>query len=110
MIDPLHFSGTNSSYDGFALDKPIVTLPARFQRGRYTLACYKMMGLSDCVVETPEAYVELAVRLACEDDFQAAISDHIRQRKAVLFEDRTAVSECERLFLEMIADAQTRST
>src|SRR5262249_8201747 len=35
LLDPLHYGGVNSSYDGFSLHKPIVTLPTRYQRGRY---------------------------------------------------------------------------
>src|SRR5207244_780770 len=34
LLDPLHFGGGNTSYEGLALGVPIVTMPSRFLRGR----------------------------------------------------------------------------
>src|SRR5439155_24433799 len=36
VLDPFHFGGCNTSCEAFAFGRPIVTLPARFLRGRYT--------------------------------------------------------------------------
>src|SRR5262249_25569769 len=50
LLDPLHFNGVNSTYDGISMGKPIVTMPSGFHRGRYTYACYQRMEMTDCVV------------------------------------------------------------
>ena len=36
LLDPPYFGGVNTTYDGISLAKPIVTMPSRFHRGRYT--------------------------------------------------------------------------
>ena len=39
ILDTPHFSGGNTSYEAFALAKPIVTLDSAFMRGRVTQVC-----------------------------------------------------------------------
>ena len=93
LLDPLHFGGVNSSYDGFSLNKPIVTLPSQFQRGRYTLACYKKMGILDCVASDPRQYIDIAVALGTDAAFRDQVVEKIRRESPVLFEDLEAVRE-----------------
>ncbi|OFX13773.1 MAG: hypothetical protein A2516_09340 [Alphaproteobacteria bacterium RIFOXYD12_FULL_60_8] len=64
LLDPLYFSGGNSTLEAFALGAPVVTLPRRHLRERVTLACYRKMGIEGWVAETPEGYVEMAVKVA----------------------------------------------
>ena len=52
MLDPLHYSGGNTSLEAFALGTPIVTWPGEFMRGRHTHGFYKLMDLDDCVAPT----------------------------------------------------------
>ena len=52
MLDPLHYSGGNTSLEAFALGTPIVTWPGAFMRGRHTHGFYKLMELDDCVAAT----------------------------------------------------------
>lgn len=106
LLDPLHFGGVNTTYDGLSLNKPIVTLPSRFQRGRYTLACYKKMGVLDCVAASPERYIEIAVALGTEPAFLADMVEKIRRASPVLFEDIEAVREHERIFGELIGKSR----
>lgn len=103
LLDPLHFGGVNGSYDAFSLNQPVVTLPSKFHRGRYTLGCYKKMGLTDLVASSAEHYVEIALALGTRPDFHAAMVETIVQASPALFEDMEAVREHERLFDELIA-------
>jgi predicted O-linked N-acetylglucosamine transferase (SPINDLY family) len=107
LLDPPHFGGVNSSYDGFSLNRPIVTLPSRFQRGRYTWACYKKMGVIDCVASSAEHYVDIAVALGSDAEYRAAIADKIREASGVLFDDLAAVREHERIWSALVAQARS---
>jgi protein O-GlcNAc transferase len=102
LLDPLHFAGSNTSYDGLSLAKPIVTLPTRFERSRYTLGCYQKMSFSDCVANDPRQYVEIALALGTDREFCSAITTKIRAANPVLFEDVQAVREHERIFSELV--------
>jgi predicted O-linked N-acetylglucosamine transferase (SPINDLY family) len=103
MLDPIHFGGGNTSYEGLAFATPIVTLPGAFLRGRITYALYRKMGLLDCVVETPAEYVERAVRLGSDRAYRADISRKIQAAADVLYEDPAEVRELER-FLAWAAE------
>ena len=107
LLDPLHFAGGNSTYDGFSLNKPIVTLPLEFARGRYTLACYKKMGMSDCVASTPEEYVEMAVALGTDPGLRSRVEAKTRETSDAIFEDADAVREHVRIFSELVELARS---
>lgn len=102
MLDPIHFSGVSTTYDCLSLNKPIVTWPSAFHRGRYTLGCYKRMGMLDCVATSADEYVRIAVKLASDATYRDEISKRIGETKWHLFEDRMAISEHERLFRELV--------
>jgi predicted O-linked N-acetylglucosamine transferase (SPINDLY family) len=102
LLDPRHFVGGNSSYEGLGLGIPIVTLPSQFLRGRITYALYKKMNVMDCVAESREEYVRLAIELGTDRARRETIRSKIRETSGVLFEDFQAVRGL-RDFLESLA-------
>jgi protein O-GlcNAc transferase len=100
ILDTIHYGGgANTIYDALAAGTPVVTLPGRFHRGRWGYAAYARIGVMDCVVDSPEAYVALALRLGSDPNYRTTISDKIRQQANVLFEDHQAVEELAAFFL-----------
>jgi predicted O-linked N-acetylglucosamine transferase (SPINDLY family) len=108
LLDPPHFCGVNTTYDALALGKPIVTLPSGYHRGGYSSGCYRKMGYTACVAASTENYMDLAVRLGTDADYRQSVEENIQQLNRQLFEDQDAVSECERIFQELIDRARTR--
>ncbi len=109
-LDTVHYSGgANSVYDALAVGTPAVTLPTGLHRGRYTLAAYRAIGMTACVAETANQYVDLAVQLASDSDRRRAISNEIAATRGALFDNRAAVRELEDLF-ETLAIEGRRST
>jgi predicted O-linked N-acetylglucosamine transferase (SPINDLY family) len=106
LLDPLHFGGVNTTYDGLALDKPIVTMPSQFHRGRYTYGCYRRMELDDCVASSSEEYVRKAVALGTDADYRRFVVERIRGAKHRIFQDREAVREHERIFQTLVDKVQ----
>jgi protein O-GlcNAc transferase len=98
LLDPIHFGGGNTSYEGLALGAPIVTLPSRFLRGRITFALYKQMGMLDCVVHSPQEYVELALRLGTDKSYRDQVRDRILEGNGVLYQNSAGVKELEEFF------------
>ncbi len=103
LLDPIHFGGGNTAYEALGLGVPVVTWPSALLRGRITQALYQKMGVPDCVVWGPEAYVDLAVRLGTEPDFRAEVAAKIRAASGELYEDPGAVIELEEFFKEAVA-------
>jgi predicted O-linked N-acetylglucosamine transferase (SPINDLY family) len=98
LLDPLHYSGGNTSFEAFACGTPIVTLPSAFLRGRITRGLYQRMNLTDCVVASPEDYVLKAVRLATDEAYRTDVRERIMANSGLLFEDHQSLHEFERFF------------
>jgi protein O-GlcNAc transferase len=100
LLDPLHFGGGNTSYEGLAFGVPIVTLPSRFLRGRITYALYKQMDMLDCVVHDPQEYIDLALRLGTDPGYRATIRSKILDANGGLYENGTGIRELEQFLLQ----------
>jgi predicted O-linked N-acetylglucosamine transferase (SPINDLY family) len=103
MLDTPHFNGMNTSLEAFSVDLPVVTLPTRLHRGRHTRAMYLKMGIDDCIATDVNSYVNIAVRLGTEPDFNHDVRERIRARSFVLYEDVRVVREFERFFETALA-------
>ncbi|UEM04243.1 tetratricopeptide repeat protein [Skermanella rosea] len=95
MLDPLHYSGGNTSLEAFALGTPIVTWPGAFMRGRHTHGFYRLMGLDDCVARDHAHYVDIALDLASQPDRRAHVIRRVLDRVPLLFDDTQSVRAIE---------------
>jgi predicted O-linked N-acetylglucosamine transferase (SPINDLY family) len=103
-LDTPHFNGMNSSLEALSVGTPIVTLPGRLQRGRHTQAMYRKMKILDCIASDASHYIEIAVRLGCDQEFAKDIRERILANNAVLYEDPRVVRELERFFREALRE------
>jgi predicted O-linked N-acetylglucosamine transferase (SPINDLY family) len=110
LLDPTVFSGGTTSYAALGLGAPIVTWPGRFMRGRVTYACYRQLGVMDCVVDSADAYVETALRLANDPAWRAGVGARLVAARANLFEDVAVVRELEKFFARAAAEATTSAS
>jgi predicted O-linked N-acetylglucosamine transferase (SPINDLY family) len=99
LLDTFPFGGGNTSLEALAFGTPIVTRIGRFLRGRITSACYRQMGISDCIAETDEHYVQIALRLAMDSAWRDQVRSRILARKHLLYNDAESVRELERFFV-----------
>ena len=103
VLDPLHWTGGNTTYEAFALGVPVVTWPGAFMRGRVTAAASRQIGVTDLIASTPEDYVDLAVRLAHDRAWRADLEKRLHEGRAGLFDDMGAVRELEALLMRAAA-------
>jgi len=109
MLDPIHYGGTNTTYEGLAMGVPIVTMPTPYLKGRITLGCYRKMGWLEGVVDSPESYVNLAVKLGTDPVYWANFKAEILARCHVLYEDMAAVHELTQFFKQAIQQSACQS-
>jgi len=102
MLDTVHWSGGNTSLDALACGLPVVTLPGGLMRGRQSAAMLRQLGVPELVTESPEAYVETAVRLGRSRDERRALSERIVRGSGELF-DRAEPLRALEAFLESAA-------
>lgn len=109
LLDPLHYGGGLTSFDGLSLNKPIVTLPGQFVRGRYTLGFYRTMGVTDCVAESADDYVAKAVHLGVDREWRMHVVDRIRESSDAIFESNDSIREYDRIFRQLVDEAMSRT-
>ena len=101
ILDPLHFSGGNTTFEAFSVGTPIVTLPGEYMRARVTAAFYRQMGLLDFIARDHDHYVELAVRLGTDRAFHDEAQRKIVAARPALYENIAVVRELEAVFEAM---------
>jgi predicted O-linked N-acetylglucosamine transferase (SPINDLY family) len=101
LLDPIHFGGGNTSYEGLALGVPIVTLPSAMLRGRLTYAMYRQMEYLKLVARDTTNYVDLAFRLGTDPDFNQHVRAELAERADVLFNDVAIVGDLAGALMQM---------
>jgi protein O-GlcNAc transferase len=108
MLDTFHYAGANTTYDAFTVETPVVTLPTEYHRGRYSYAAYMEMGVLDCIAADEQDFVEKALKLATDKQYNRQIGKKIAESCSVLFENTGVAREYERFFAQVIAEWQSR--
>jgi predicted O-linked N-acetylglucosamine transferase (SPINDLY family) len=98
LLDTTHFGGGNTTYKALSVGAPIVTMPGKFARGRVTSACYRKMGITDCIATNEEDYVRIAVRLGTDPAWRQDIKARIVAARGALYEDADVLRELEEFF------------
>ena len=106
FLDTIGFSGFNTALHAVVCGLPIVAWQGGFLRGRLASGILERMGMRELVAASRQQYVDLAVRLASDADYRAAISRQFAERRAVLFEDLAPVRALERFLVD--ATSQVR--
>ncbi len=88
MLDSLHWSGGQTSIDALASNLPVVTLPGRFMRGRQTLGMLNIIGLPELIADSTESYIDKAIEVATNKDYNAQLKQRIAKGKSKLFDQR----------------------
>jgi protein O-GlcNAc transferase len=110
VLDTPHFGGGNSSLEAIAMGAPVVTLPGAYARSRYTYANYRRMGMLDCVADSAQAYVDMAVRLGTDRAYAAAIRKRIVAGSDRLYNDTGTVRALEQFLIIAVARARDNAT
>jgi protein O-GlcNAc transferase len=77
-LDSIGWSGGMSSLDVLRLGIPTVTKPGRFMRSRQTAAVLQALGVPELVVDSDDAYVDLAIALGRDASRRAALAARLR--------------------------------
>ena len=95
ILDTFNWSGGNTSLEAISLNKPIVTCPSKFMRGRHTYSILKILGIEETIASTKKKYTEIAVKLASDITFRNSIVNKIKKHKNILFNDQKPVRSLE---------------
>ena len=63
-----------------------------------------IMGIADTIAENPEAYIEIAVKLADDPDFFQCVQSRFNAGRHLLFDDVTCVRALEQFYISVVSD------
>ncbi len=95
ILDTINWSGGNTSLEAISLNKPIVTCPSNFMRGRHTYSILKILDIEETIASSKKKYVEIAVKLASDMNFRNYIVNKIKNHKKILFDDQKTIRSLE---------------
>ncbi len=67
-LDPMPYSGGLSTLEAILVGVPVITLPGRLLAHRHSASHLTVIGHSELVAQSPEDYVEKAIKLAKDPD------------------------------------------
>ena len=87
ILDSFNWSGGNTSLEAISLNKPIVTCPSAFMRGRHTYGILKILDIEETIAVSKKQYIDIAVKLASDINFRNSVVTKIKKNKNKLFND-----------------------
>ena len=79
VLDPMPFGGVNGTIEALDMGVPVVTLAGRRHGERSGLSILSNLGVTETVAQSGTEYVDIAVRLATDAGFMAAVRAAIRR-------------------------------
>jgi predicted O-linked N-acetylglucosamine transferase (SPINDLY family) len=77
-LDPFPFTGSTTTFEALWMGVPVVSLIGHSVVSRWTFSMLSKVGLGDLAVATPDAYVDIAERLAAEPERLARLRAGLR--------------------------------
>lgn len=97
LLDTLHCSGCNTSYEALAFGIPIVTLPGKTARSRLSDGLYRQLGLPHLSARNEQDYVEKALQWGTHKELRQSLKMEILSRKHLIFEPAAVIPAYEQL-------------
>lgn len=101
FLDSIEWSGCNTVFESLPFNKPIVTMPGSFMRGRHVYAILKMMDIEDTIASNVDDFVSIAVRLANDVPWRKAVSARIYRNKHKIYCDRECIEGLETFLMDV---------
>ena len=98
ILDSLDWSGLNTSLEAISLNKPIITFPSNFMRGRHTYGILKILKLDELICSSKNEYVDLAVKLSKNSSFRVNVIEKIKINKKLVFSNYKVIKFLEDFF------------
>lgn len=101
FLDSIEWSGCNTIFESLPFNKPIVTMPGSFMRGRHAYALLKMIGVEDTIAADVDDYISIAARLGNDRIWRNEISAKMSIRKHSAYQDRECIAGLERFLMSV---------
>jgi len=101
FLDSIEWSGCNTVFESLPFNKPIVTMPGSFMRGRHAFAILKIMGIEETIAADTDEYVSIATRLALDEGWREEVSAGVSRNKHRVYRDWECIRGLEQFLLNV---------
>jgi len=101
ILDSFEWSGLNTTLDAISLNKPVITSPSNFMRGRHTYGILKILKIDELICSSKEDYIDLAIKLSKNLYFRNQIQKKINDNKNLLFNNSKTIEFLEDFLMSL---------
>ena len=91
VLDSYYAGGSTETREALEAGALVPTLPARYLGSRFGQAYYNVMGVTDLIAHDADDYVRIAVRIATDAPYAAALRQRVADNLHKLFESKQAL-------------------
>ena len=98
ILDSYYAGGCTTTREALEVGAIVVTLPAKYLGGRWSLAYYNIMGMTDLIARNKDEYIELALKYGTNIDNRLVMKRKILDNVGKLFYRQEAVDSWVEVF------------
>jgi protein O-GlcNAc transferase len=102
ILDSYYAGGCTTTREALEVGCSIVTLPTNYLGGRWTYGYYNIIGITDMIATTKEDYVNKAVRLGTDKEYNQEMKEKILKNTHKLFYQQSAVDAWDNIFMNIL--------
>ena len=102
ILDSYYAGGCTTTREAFEVGGAVVTLPTDYLGGRWTYAYYNIIGIRDMIAETKEEYVDIAVKLGTNTEYNNEMKTKILDNVGKLHYQQSALDAWDKIFMDIL--------
>ena len=101
LLDPIGFSGANTSLQAIGCGLPVVTREGRFQRTKHASAILRTLGIEELITYSEEEYISLVEKLILNERLRKDFKSKIKSNENYIYKNIEPIRALEN-FLEIV--------
>jgi len=98
LLDPIGFSGANTTLQAIGCGLPVVTREGRFQRTKHASAILRSLEIEELITSTEEDYIDLVEKIILDNGFRKNLKFKIKSNENYLYKNKKPIRALETFF------------
>ncbi|MDC3273398.1 tetratricopeptide repeat protein [Alphaproteobacteria bacterium] len=98
LLDPIGFSGANTTLHAIGCGLPVVTREGKFQRTKHASAILRSLKIEELITCTEEDYIDLVEKIILDNKFRKKLKSKIKSNEKILYKNKKPIRALENFF------------
>ena len=98
LLDPIGFSGANTTLHAIGCGLPVVTREGKFQRTKHASAILRSLEIEELITCTEEDYINLVEKIILDDGYTNNLKSKIKSNENYLYKNKKPIRALENFF------------